>query len=442
VRRWRNTADQENAMTYAVVGNRPFIMLRYTLILATAYLLLVERSFTLPNPVVLILIAVALGSNVLIAQLPSEVTNQPRFSAALIIGDTLWITTALLTSHQFEADFFYLYFFVLLLAAIGQSLQVIALTAIVVCAAYLYVLTVNGTVLSLWHSPSLIRLPFLFTTAAFYGYLIDRSRQDQRQAREQAFAELERLVTQRTADLTAANHELAAFAYSVSHDLRAPLRAIDAFSQALLEDFGQVLDGEGSDYLRRICANATRMSQLIDDLLKLSRLTRAEIHCEPIDLSAVARSIASDLQRAAPERSVTFAIEPDVMASGDPRLLRVLLENLLGNAWKYTSRHASAHIEFGRAYAQGEVTYFVRDDGAGFDPAYADRLFRPFQRLHTADEFEGAGVGLATVQRVVRRHGGRIWAEAAPEHGATFFFTLGTAAADPEREPARLASAA
>ena len=142
-------------MTYAVVGNRPFIMLRYTLILATAYLLLVERSFTLPNPVVLMLIAVALGSNVLIAQLPGEVTNQPRFSAALIIGDTLWITTALLTSHQFEADFFYLYFFVLLLAAIGQSLQVIALTAIVVCAAYLYVLTVNGTVLSLWHSPSL-----------------------------------------------------------------------------------------------------------------------------------------------------------------------------------------------------------------------------------------------------------------------------------------------
>ena len=426
-------------MSCAVVGNRPFVMLRYTLILATAYLVLVERSFALPNPLVLLLIAAALLSNVLIAQLPVEVTNQSRFSAALIIGDTLWITTALLTSHQFEADFFYLYFFVLLLAAIGQSLQVIALTAIVVCAAYLYVLTVNGTVLSLWHSPSLIRLPFLFTTAAFYGYLIDRSRRDQRQAREQAFADLERLVAQRTGDLTATNQELAAFAYSVSHDLRAPLRAIDAFSQVLLEDFGPALDGQGQDYLRRIRNNATRMGQLIDDLLKLSRLTRAEIRCEPIDLSVVAHSIASDLQRTAPARSVTFAIEPAVIASGDARLLRVLLENLLGNAWKYTSRHPTAHIDFGRSYAEGEVAYYVRDDGAGFDPAHADKLFRPFQRLHTVEEFEGAGVGLATVQRVVRRHGGRIWADAAPEKGATFFFTLGT---PEEHTPARLASAA
>ena len=429
-------------MSCAVVGNRPFVMLRYTLILATAYLLLVERSFALPNPIVLMLIALALLSNVLIAQLPVHVTNQGSFSAALIIGDTLWITTALLTSHQFEADFFYLYFFVLLLAAIGQSLHVIALTAVVVCAAYLYVLTVNGTVLSLWHSPSLIRLPFLFTTAAFYGYLIDRSRRDQRQAREQAFADLERLVAQRTSDLTATNQELAAFAYSVSHDLRAPLRAIDAFSQALLEDCGSALDGQGQDYLRRIRNNAARMGQLIDDLLKLSRLTRAEIHCEPIDLSAVAQSIASDLQRTTPSRVATFDIEPGVMANGDPRLVRVLLENLLGNAWKYTSRHPTAHIEFGRAYTEGELAYYVRDDGAGFDPTYADKLFRPFQRLHTTDEFEGAGVGLATVQRVVRRHSGRIWADAVPEKGATFYFTLGTSAEETERATARLASAA
>ena len=429
-------------MNPATSGSRPFLILRYTLIVATAYLLLVEREFALPAPGIILLIVAALASNVVIAQLPPHVTNQRAFSAGVILGDTLWITTALLYSHQFEADFFYLYFFVLLLAAIGESLQVIALTALVVCAAYLYVLSVNGTVLSLWHSPSLIRLPFLFTTAAFYGYLIDRSRRDQRRAREQAFADLERLVAQRTADLTATNHELSAFAYSVSHDLRAPLRAIDAFSQALLEDYNGVLDGQGQDYLRRVRANAGRMSQLIDDLLQLSRLTRAEMHFEPIDLSTMARGIAADLQRTDAGRTVAFQIEPGVNAHGDPRLVRVLLENLIGNAWKYTSRHPTAHIAFGRTSEGDEVVYYVRDDGAGFDLAYADKLFRPFQRLHTIEEFEGAGVGLATAQRVVRRHGGRIWADAAPEKGATFFFTLPTASAEPETTREPLATAA
>jgi signal transduction histidine kinase len=429
-------------MPPAANGNRPFLILRYTLIVATAYLLLVEREFALPAPGILLLIVAALASNVVIAQLSPQFINRRAFSVGIILGDTLWITTALLYSHQFEADFFYLYFFVLLLAAIGESLPVVALTAVVVCTAYLYVLTVNGTVLSLWHSPSLIRLPFLFTTAAFYGYLIDRNRRDQRLAREQAFSDLERLVAQRTADLTAANHELSAFAYSVSHDLRAPLRAIDAFSQALLEDYHQVLDAHGQDYLRRVRANAGRMSELIDDLLQLSRLTRAEMHLEPIDLSAMARAIAGDLQRTQPQRSVAFSIEPGLIARGDPRLLRVLLENLLGNAWKYTGRHPTAHIAFGRICENGEVVYHVRDDGAGFDLAYADKLFRPFQRLHTPEEFEGAGVGLATAQRVVRRHGGRIWADAAPEQGATFFFTLPTPAEASDLVPESLATAA
>jgi signal transduction histidine kinase len=419
-------------MNPALTGSRPFLLLRYTLIIATAYLLLVEREFSMPPVGVLLLIVAALASNVVIAQLPPHVTTQRGFTAAVILGDTLWITAALLYSHEFEADFFYLYFFVLLLAAIGESLQVIALTALVVCAAYLYVLNVNGTVLSMWQSPSLIRLPFLFTTAAFYGYLIDRSRRDQRRAREQAFADLERLVAQRTADLTATNHELSTFAYSVSHDLRAPLRAIDAFSQALLEDYEQVLDAQGQDYLRRVRANAGRMSQLIDDLLQLSRLTRAEMNCEAIDLSAMARSIATDLQRTDAGRTATFRIEPGVIARGDARLVRVLLENLIGNAWKYTSRHPTAEITFGRNGSDGEVVFYVRDDGAGFDLAYADKLFRPFQRLHTIEEFEGAGVGLATAQRVVRRHGGRIWADAAPEKGATFYFTLPATEDEPE----------
>jgi signal transduction histidine kinase len=429
-------------MNPALRGSRPFLILRYTLIVATAYLLLVEREFAMPSPGIMLLIVAALASNVFIAQLASDVTTRPGFSAAVILGDTLWITTALLYSGQFEADFFYLYFFVLLLAAVGESLQIIALTALVVCAAYLYVLNVHGTVLSLWQSPSLIRLPFLFTTAAFYGYLIDRSRRDQRRTREQAFADLERLVAQRTADLTATNHELSAFAYSVSHDLRAPLRAIDAFSQALLEDYGDVIDPHGQDYLRRVRTNAARMSQLIDDLLQLSRLTRAEMHYETIDLSGMARAIAADLQRNDSKRAVVFNVEPGVVARGDPRLVRVLLDNLLGNAWKYTSRHPTAQISFGRTTEDGEVVYYVRDDGAGFDLAYADKLFRPFQRLHTMEEFEGAGVGLATAQRVVRRHGGRIWADAAPEQGATFFFTLPTAVEESDTNPPEQLAAA
>jgi signal transduction histidine kinase len=412
-------------MNLTLSGSRAFLVLRYTLIVAVAYLLLVEREFALPPLGIVLLIVVALASNVACAQVPEHITRQPWFSAAVIVFDTAWITAAMLTSGAFEADFFYLYFFVLLLAAIGESLKVIALTAVVVCAAYLYVMTTNGTILSLWQSPSLIRLPFLFTTAAFYGYLIDRSRREQRQAREQAFADLERQVQRRTAELTATNHELSAFAYSVSHDLRAPLRAIDAFSQALLEDYGEVLDAQGQDYLRRVRANAGRMGQLIDDLLQLSRLTRAEMHFDTIDLSAMARSIITDLQRTHPQRDVDIAIQPGINASGDPRLLRVLLENLLGNAWKYTSRKPSAQIAFGTSGAGRALVYYVRDDGCGFDPAYADKLFRPFQRLHTVEEYEGAGVGLATAQRVVRRHGGRIWAESAPDRGATFFFTLG-----------------
>jgi signal transduction histidine kinase len=409
----------------ALSGSRAFLLLRYTLIAATAYLILVEREFVLPPILVMLAIVAALASNVVFAQLPEAVTARPAFTACVIVADTLWITGVLVYSGEFEVDFLYLYFFVLLLAAIGENLAVIALTTVVVCGAYLYVLTTNGTILSWWQSPSIIRLPFLFTTAAFYGYLIDRSRREQRRAREQAFAELERLVSQRTADLTATNHELSTFAYSVSHDLRAPLRAIDAFSQALLEDLDATLDAQGKDYLRRIRTNTGRMAQLIDDLLQLSRLTRTELYIDAIDLSAMAHGVAADLHRDEPQRDVRWEIQADLHTLGDRTLLQVLLENLLGNAWKYTGRRAAAHIAFGTTVADGETVYFVRDDGCGFDLAFVDKLFRPFQRLHTVDEYAGDGVGLATAQRVVRRHGGRIWVDAAPDRGATFYFTLG-----------------
>jgi PAS domain S-box-containing protein len=239
-------------------------------------------------------------------------------------------------------------------------------------------------------------------------------------ARKQADDELKLYAAQ----LEAANAELDAFAYSVSHDLRAPLRSIDGFSLALLEDSDDRLDAAGRDHLRRVRAAAQRMALLIDDLLGLSRVTRAALQREPVDLSAIAGAVAAELERSEPGRCVEFAIAPGLGAEGDPRLLRVVLENLLGNAWKYTGKNLRARIEFAATEAGGARAYYVRDDGAGFEMAYADKLFGAFQRLHSNDEFEGTGIGLATVQRIVHRHGGRVWAEGAVGRGATFYFTL------------------
>ncbi len=238
-------------------------------------------------------------------------------------------------------------------------------------------------------------------------------------------ATLEERVRQRTLELVAANKELEAFSYSVAHDLRAPLRGIDGFSKAVLQDYGPKLDAEGQDYLRFVREGCQRMGLLIDDLLKLSRMTRAPLRRETVDLTEVARRIAGDLRRLAPERAVDFRIAEDLTTVGDPTLLEAALRNLLENAWKFTGLRAEALIEFG-ALAQpgGMPAFFVRDKGAGFDMRYADKLFGVFQRLHRAEEFAGTGVGLATVQRIFQRHGGRIWAEAEVDKGATFYFTL------------------
>jgi len=236
--------------------------------------------------------------------------------------------------------------------------------------------------------------------------------------------ELEQRVVQRTAQLEAANKELEAFAHSVAHDLRAPLRAIDGFSRILLKDCGEQLNEEGKDCLKRVRAANQRMAQLIDDILDLSRVTRSEMCHERVDLSALAWSIAGELRQGEPEREVAFDITPGLAAKGDPQLLRVVLENLLRNAWKFTAAHERARIEFGAETAEGKTVFFIRDDGAGFDMHYADKLFGAFQRLHQATEFPGTGIGLATVRRIIRRHGGRVWAEGAVERGATFYFTL------------------
>ncbi len=223
----------------------------------------------------------------------------------------------------------------------------------------------------------------------------------------------------------AANKELEAFSYSVSHDLRAPLRGIDGFSQALIEDYAGKLDDEGQQHLRRIRAGAQKMGHLIDDLIKLSRVTRAEIQRTEVDLSRIAREVADDLHRDDPGRHVDIIIQDGLVAQGDPTLLRVALDNLIGNAWKFTSKRAEGRIEFGVSDAvDGHAAYFVRDNGAGFDMTYAQKLFGAFQRLHAMDEFPGTGIGLATVQRVVRRHGGKVWAEGEVGKGAAFSFTL------------------
>lgn len=244
------------------------------------------------------------------------------------------------------------------------------------------------------------------------------------------YREANRLLSVANADLLqakaatdAANRELEAFSYSVAHDLRAPLRSIDGFSQAVLEDCAEALDEAGKRHLGYVREAAQDMAALIDGLLSLSRVTRSELRREPIDLAGLARSVLAQLQRA-PGRVVETVIADDMTAHGDARLLQSLLENLLGNAWKFTRNRAAAKIEAGCLTHNGECIYFVRDNGAGFDMAYADKLFRAFQRLHSTAEFEGTGIGLATVQRIVKRHGGRIWAESEVGRGATFFFTL------------------
>jgi PAS domain S-box-containing protein len=234
----------------------------------------------------------------------------------------------------------------------------------------------------------------------------------------------EQELLKRSIELEAANKELESFSYSVSHDLRAPLRGIDGFSQALQEDYASILDATGKNYLARIRAGTQRMGTLIDDLLKLARVTRAEMHREKIDLTRMAGDITRELHSAEPDRNVTVKVGTGLAVDGDHRLIRVALQNLLGNAWKFTSKRSDARIEFGTQNSNGSRAYFVRDNGAGFDPAYATRMFGAFQRLHSMDEFPGTGIGLATVQRIVHRHGGKVWAEGAVNQGATVYFTL------------------
>jgi signal transduction histidine kinase len=285
--------------------------------------------------------------------------------------------------------------------------------------------------------------PMFSGTGKFVGYagathdltpLIGASADEGAGNARELTAELERrnrLLAERSAELDHATRELDSFAHSVSHDLRAPLRIVDGFAAIVLEDYGdrgKALDDLGRDHLRRIVAASQRMNSMIDTLLSLSRMTSREVTCERVDLARTARELIDDLRLQDPARSVAFIAPSELRADGDPTLLRLVLQNLLGNAWKFTAHTGQARIEFACRTDDGTPTYFVRDNGAGFDMRFAEKLFGLFQRFHSANEYPGTGVGLATVQKIVRRHGGRIWAEAIPApadgHGAVFYFTL------------------
>jgi len=274
-------------------------------------------------------------------------------------------------------------------------------------------------------------VPFLDASGKSYQYIAIRHDITERKRIEEENLkltdELEQRVIERTtqlAQLEAMNKELESFSYSVSHDLRAPLRSIDGFSNLLLRSYRDTLDKKGQEYLQFIRSDSQRMAQLIDELLNLSRLTRGDLNRQSVNLTDQAKNIVQELQKQEPERSVEFVAAEGLVANGDEHLLRAVLENLLGNAWKFTGKTSNPRIEFGMMPVIDKPTYFVRDNGAGFEMEYADKMFGAFQRLHKMEEFPGTGIGLATVQRIIHRHGGEVWAEGKINQGAAFYFTL------------------
>jgi signal transduction histidine kinase/FixJ family two-component response regulator len=407
--------------------SRAFLLLRYTLIAATAYLILVECEFRVPPVGVGLAIAFALLSNVCAASLPSRIVASTYFSAAVIIIDTAWISAALVSSGRFTADFFYLYFFVLLLAAIGENLALIAVGAVVVCGAYLYVLSVSGAEWTFWRSPSIIRLPFIFTAAAFYGYLVDRTRREQRLA-----------STARNAALAKST-----FLATVSHEIRTPMNGVIGWTSLLLDT---TLSPEQREYAEGVRRSGESLLAIINDILDFSKIEagRVELETVPFDPREVVAEVSELLAEAAQRQGIELAhhVDPSVPAAvhGDPRRLRQVLLNLMGNAVKFTTEgevvvRARTTADSGRSVV---VRFEVADTGLGVTPEQRARLFVPFSQGDgsTARKFGGTGLGLAISKQLVALMGGEIGLQSEPGSGSTFWFTVrllrdtGTTAAD------------
>lgn len=379
--------------------------------------------------------AVLVGPFILIwAANPTVQFGINRAIEALLLLISLLVVSALNFSNMFQMGekhypLAFLFFPLLAWAAVRfEARGAVAFVSVICCLAINGTLHGLGTFAVVDQNGSLLMLQMFICVATLSALVLAAAVTERKTAEEEVRnfnLELEKRVQERTAQLEGTNKELEAFCYSVSHDLRAPLRTIRGFSEVLMEQYKPQLDARGQDYLRRTSEAGLQMDKLIEDLLKLSRLSRSDIQRSEIDLSNIAQQIASELTRSEPNRTVEFAISPGVAANCDERLLRVVIDNLLRNAWKFTKKQPLARIEFGQINGESKA-YFVRDNGVGFDMQYAGKLFGVFQRLHSAAEFGGSGVGLAIVQRVINRHGGKVWAEAKVNSGATFYFTLPT----------------
>lgn len=404
-----------------------FLLLRYTLIIATAYLLLVEQHFATPSAIVGGLIALALATNVACAQLPRRITDSTRFAIAVIMFDTVWVTVALISSGRFSADFFMLYFFLLLLAAVGENLRLIAVAACVVCGAYLYGHSVSGGG-DLWTSPSLIRVPFLFTTAIFYGHLVDRTRREEQRAdsAEALAAQLQRTLSEFKilyAKAQEAERIKTEFLATVSHELRTPLTTLLGYTELLIDDsYGRTTD-EQRGALRKVRAAGSILQQAIGRMLDASRIDfgHEALRCEEFDLA----DLFAELRTGLPDTPQVAVHWPDTQAlpplRTDEEKLHTILRNLLENACKYTAR---GMIEVAARWNRrnDEVEIDVSDTGVGIEPGEIDAIFEAFRQGGNRGERATAGVGLGLyiVQRLTSRLGGEVRVESTPGHGSTF----------------------
>lgn len=402
--------------------------------------LLALLTIVLPHPDAaseLGVVVVVAGAVVVAGLLFTQAARVPAWApaAVLAVGTTLISLVAYFAGGR-PSPLIFFYLWIFLYSAYFFTPRILVAQSVWVAVNFAVVLAVREPAdgAETWW---LVGLGSMLVALALVAALRDRAERLiaslNREAHERELAQrelslhrdhLELLVDERTAALQVAYRELESFSYSVSHDLRAPLRSLDGFSQALTEDYGDRLDADGVDYLQRIRAASQRMSRLIDDMLQLARLSRREMRREHLDLSALALSVGEEIRNGEVERQVELRVAPGIEVDADPQLLRVVLQNLIGNAWKFTGKQQRATIEVGVSELDAERAYFVRDDGVGFEMEYADKLFGAFQRLHSSEDYDGTGIGLANVQRVIHRHGGRVWAESEAGHGATFFFTL------------------